>query len=293
MSNNSPPPSDEVEIEAAQETRKARRSSGGAGRDLAARIVPAVLLGVVIIGVWYFISYVILEERERFLLEPPHGVFMVGFADSDNLIEILRGLWSSTKVAIMGLTISAVLGIAIAVAMSQTKFIERAVFPYAVTLQAIPILAIIPLIQFWSGSGRLSRVIVCVIISIFPIIMNTLFGLHSAGSDLHDLFTLHHANRLVRLRKLMFPAAIPSIFVGLRISAGLSVVGAIVGDFFFGRGETGIGQLLQKYANRLQGEQLFAAIIWSSALGVAVFLMFGFIQNRSIGNWYDSGTTQT
>ena len=86
----------------------------------------------------------------------------------------------------------------------------------------------------------------------------------------------------------MFPAALPAIFAGLRISAGLSVIGAIVGDFFFGQGDAGIGQLLSKYANQLDGEQLFAAVIMSSLLGVAVFLFFGWLQRRAIGKWYDS-----
>jgi NitT/TauT family transport system permease protein len=192
-------------------------------------------------------------------------------------------------VAIIGLLISISIGLVLAIIMSQTKLIERAIFPYAVTLQAIPILAIVPLISFWFGTGRFSRVIVCVIISLFPIIVNTLFGLQSAERDMHDLFTLHHANRMTRLRKLMFPAALPAIFAGLRISAGLSVIGAIVGDFFFGRGAAGIGQLLQRFANRLLGEQLLASIIMSSALGVAVFLFFGWLQNRAIGKWYEAG----
>ena len=85
----------------------------------------------------------------------------------------------------------------------------------------------------------------------------------------------------------MFPAALPAIFAGLRISAGLSVIGAIVGDFFFGRGDVGIGQLLRKYADDLDSEQLFAAVIVSSMLGVLVFLAFGWLQQRVIGKWYD------
>ena len=101
----------------------------------------------------------------------------------------------STKVALIGLAISVVLGILIAVLMSQAKIAERAIFPYMVTLQAIPILAIVPLIGFWFGYGTKSRVFVCVIISIFPIIVNTLFGLQSADRGMHDLFTLHHASR--------------------------------------------------------------------------------------------------
>jgi NitT/TauT family transport system permease protein len=252
-------------------------------------VLPPVLLGIALIGFWYFVSYVMLSERRRFLLRPPHQVVEKGFLDRDNFNEILDGLWSSMRVALVGLAIAIVLGVALAVIMSQAKFAERAIFPYMVTLQAIPILAIVPLISFWWGTGQTSRIVVCVIISLFPIIVNTLFGLQSADRGLHDLFTLHHSSRVVRLRKLMFPAALPAMFAGLRISAGLSVIGAVVGDFFFGKGDVGIGQLLKKYATQLDGEQLIAAVIMTSALGVAVFLTFGWIQNLAIGKWHDSG----
>ena len=260
--------------------------SKGRGRNLAEIVLPPLFLAVIVIGVWYLISYGMLSEQRRFLLRPPHQVLQVGFLDTDNFGDILQSLWSSTKVAMIGLSISIVLGLFIATLMSQTKLVERAIFPFMVVLQAIPILAIVPLISFWWGTGQRSRVVVCVIISLFPIIVNTLFGLQSAERGMHDLFTLHHANRITRLRKLMFPAALPAIFAGLRISAGLSVIGAIVGDFFFGKGDVGIGQLLRRYANQLQGEELLAAVIMSSALGVVVFLIFGWIQNLAIGKWH-------
>lgn len=261
------------------------RLAGGIAR----RLLPPLVLGGLIVGVWYFISYVALDESRRFLLEPPHQVVAVGFLDSENLGEMMVALWSSTKVAMVGLAISIVMGVGLAVAMSQSKLIERAVFPYAVTVQAIPILAIVPLLGFWFGYRLMPRVVICVIISIFPIIVNTLFGLQSAQRGMHDLFTLHRASRWTRLRKLMFPASLPALFTGLRIAAGLSVIGAIVGDFFFARGEIGIGQLLLRYANRLQGEQLLASIIVSSALGVAVFLFFGWLQQRITGPWDETG----
>ena len=250
-------------------------------------LIPPVILGLFLLALWYVISYGLLDEQRRFLLRPPHAVWLVGFADWANFLEILGGLWSSTKVALIGLSVAIAIGISLATLMSQSELIERALFPYAVTLQAIPILAIVPLIGFWFGFGVTARVIVCVIISLFPIIVNTLFGLLAAPRGLHDLFTLQQASRMTRLRKLMFPAALPALFAGLRISAGLSVIGAIVGDFFFGRGDPGIGQLLQRYANRLQGEQLIAAIIMSSLLGVFVFQLFGWIQTMAIGAWHE------
>ena len=255
-------------------------------------VLPPLVLGAVLIGLWYFISYVVLAPRRRFLLRPPHQVVQQGFLVWDNLHPILDGLYWSTRVALIGLVISIVLGVTIAVLMSQTIIIERATFPYLVMLQAVPILALVPLITFWFGTGENARVIVCVIIALFPIIVNTLFGLQSADQGMHDLFTLQHASRRTRLRKLMLPAALPAIFAGLRISAGLCVIGAIVGDFFFGRGKPGLGQLLKRFANRLEGEQLIATVFVACGLGVAVFLFFGWVQKRVIGRWYEPGAMQ-
>jgi NitT/TauT family transport system permease protein len=262
----------------------------GAVRSLTERILPPIVLGSGFVGIWYLLSYGLLEPRRRFLLRPPHEVVQVGFLDWDNFSDILESLWSSTKVAMIGLAIAICIGLILAIMMSQAKIVERAIFPFMVTLQSIPILAIVPLIAFWFGTGQRSRVVVCVIISLFPIIVNTLFGLQSADRGLHDLLTLHHADRVTRMRKLMFPAALPAVFAGLRISAGLSVIGAIVGDFFFGKGDAGIGQLLRRYANQLAGEELLAAVIMSSALGVTVFLSFGWLQQRAIGRWHETST---
>jgi NitT/TauT family transport system permease protein len=253
------------------------------------QVLPPLALGAVVIGIWYFISYAVLDESRRFLLRPPHAVLEKGFLDWDTFSEMLGGLWASTKVAMYGLVIAILLGFLLAIVMSQAKVVERAMFPYLVTLQAVPILAIVPLIQFWFGTGQTARVIICVIIALFPIIVNTLFGLQSAEKGMHDLFTLHHASRITRLRKLMFPNALPAVFAGLRISAGLAVIGAIVGDFFMGQGEVGIGQLLRRYSSRLDGEELLAAVILTSALGVAVFHFFGWLQQRAIGRWYEAG----
>ena len=259
-------------------------------RAIVLNILPPALFGSLVIGGWYFISYVILSENRRFLLRPPDKVLTEGFLDwggTGGMSEMLQSLWSSTKVAGIGLFLAILIGFFLAVLMSQAISVEKALFPFLVTLQAVPILAIVPLISFWWGTGQTSRVVVCIIISLFPIIVNTLFGLQSAEKGMHDLFTLHHVSRTTRLRKLMFPAALPALFAGLRISAGLSVVGAIVGDFFFARGEVGLGQLLKRFASRLQGEELLTSVILSAALGVAVFLLFTWIQNKAIGKWSD------
>ncbi len=99
---------------------------------------------LVVAGMWYAVSYLLSPER-RFLVPPPHAVIQVGFLDWDNLRELLAGLLLSAKVAITGLTIAVLLGVNVAVAMSQARWVERSLYPYAVALQTIPILALVPL----------------------------------------------------------------------------------------------------------------------------------------------------
>jgi NitT/TauT family transport system permease protein len=172
--------------------------------------------------------------------------------------------------------------------MSQTRWLERSLYPYAVVLQTIPILALVPLIGYWFGFGLGSRVLVCVLIALFPIVANTLFGLRSVPRGLRDLFALHHAGRLSRLLRLELPAALPALLTGLRISAGLSVTGAIVGDFFFRQGEPGLGILIDLYRARLASEQLFAAIILGSLLGLGAFWFFGLLSRLLTGAWHEA-----
>jgi NitT/TauT family transport system permease protein len=156
-----------------------------------------------------------------------------------------------------------------------------------VALQSVPILAMVPLFGFWFGFGMTSRVLVCVLISVFPIVGNTLFGVRSAEAGHHDLFTLHHAGRWRRLVKLQLPSALPAIFTGLRISAGLSVVGAIVGDYFFRQGTPGLGRLIDVYRSRLEAEQMLAAVILGAGFGIAVFTLFTLLARR-VAAWHQS-----
>jgi NitT/TauT family transport system permease protein len=253
-----------------------------------AQVVAPFLVFALMICIWLFISYVLLEPRRRFLMPPPQEVVRVGFLDARNLNEILTALWSTTQVAVVGLAVAIAIGTIVPVAMIQARWIEWSIYPWAVVLQTIPILAIVPLIGFWFQFGFSSRVLVCVLISLFPIITNTLFGLKSSDQSHHDLFTLHNATRWQRLRKLQLPGALPAIVSGWRIAAGLSVVGAIVGDFFFRQGDPGIGRLIDDYRARLQSEQLFAAVGLSSLLGLLVFWGFGLLGQFLVGSWHES-----
>lgn len=255
----------------------------------ARQVGPPLAVFAAFLGFWYGVSYLFLDPARRFLMPPPHQVFEVGFMRRDNLMELLNALWDTTKVSMVGLAIAIVIGMTFAILMSQAKWVERSFYPYAVVIQTIPILALVPLIGFWFGFNFQSRVIVCVMIALFPIIMNTLFGIQSVERPLHDLFTMHNAGRFTRLLKLQLPNALPAIFAGFRISAGLSVIGAIVAEFFFRQGAPGIGRLLDVYRATLQSEMLFSAIFWSSLLGLVVFWGFGLVGHFVTRSWVDTG----
>jgi NitT/TauT family transport system permease protein len=245
---------------------------------------PLAFLGVMI-GIWYFVSIQLLDPSKKFLLPPPHEVLIDGFLDGDVRADQLSALWVTAKAAIIGLAISVAIGSTMAIAMAQAKWLERSLYPWAILLQTVPILAIVPVIGFWFGFELFARVVVCVLISLFPLIINPLQGLLGADRGLHDLFTLSGANSLTRLLKLQIPSALPDVFVGLQSAAGLAVVGATVGDFFFGRGATGLGLLLSRYGSRLQSAEMFATVLVACLLGIAAFLFFGALGRRIVGKW--------
>jgi NitT/TauT family transport system permease protein len=143
----------------------------------------------------------------------------------------------------------------------------------------------VPLIGFWFGYDETSRIIVATLASLFPITTNALFGLTSGDKGLEDLLRLHNRSRFVRLIRLRLPTAMPAIFTGLRISAGLCVIASIVTDFFIRQGDPGIGGLLDYYSANLEAEQLYAALGVTCAFGLLVFWVVGIIRKLTIGRW--------
>ncbi|MGV8874070.1 MAG: ABC transporter permease [Rhodococcus sp. (in: high G+C Gram-positive bacteria)] len=272
--------------------------SEAAGSGVLARVSKTSLSAIgiplasftVAIAAWYAVTYLILEPQRRFLLPAPHRVLTQSLAEWSHLSPMLEALAVTARVTAIGFVIAVLFGITIGILMNQARWIERAVYPYAVALQVIPILAIVPLIGLWFGYGMVARVIVCVMIAAFPIITNTHFGMRSVDRGLHELFTLGRASRWERLIKLELRAALPAILTGIRTAAGLVVVGAIIGDMFFAKGEPGIGTLLDVYRSRLQSEDLIAAIAIASAFGIAVFSLFGVLSRALVGRWHASGS---
>jgi len=231
---------------------------------------------------------VILDDRRRFIVPPPHQVIQDAFLTANARSELLEGLGNTARIALIGFVIATVIALVGAVVMAFSRVAERALFPYAVALQTIPILALVPLFSVWFGPTRTARVVTCVLVALFPILTSFLFGLKSVDRDLQDLFRLNRAGLRTRLFKLQLPAALPSIFTGLRIGAGLCVIGALVADFFFTRGDMGLGRLLNNYAKRLEYEKLFGGVILASLLGVTIYIFIGWIGSRTLRHWHES-----
>lgn len=251
------------------------------------RVVGPLATMAAFVGLWYFMSTTGLPPEKRFLLPEPHRVFTEGLFDGKSLHPILSALWLSTQVALIGLGLSVALGVSCAVLMSRAEWIEWSVWPLAIGLQCVPILALTPLIGGLMGFNFKSRVVVAVMISLFPIMSNTLHGLLSVERAGHDLFSINQAGSFQRLWKLQLPGALPSMLAGFRISAGLAVVGAVVGDTFFRQGKPGIGALIDVYRTRLQGPEMISCILLTALLGLTVFMAVGVLTRVAIGRWYE------
>ncbi|GGK40072.1 ABC transporter permease [Nocardia camponoti] len=244
------------------------------------RILAPIVVFIAVLACWSLVSHVLLDPASRFLLPAPEQVIAKGLLDPLARTTILSALWSTVQVALVGLVVAIALGVSFAVVMSQARWAEYSLYPYAVVLQTIPILAVVPLFGFWFGYEFSSRVIVCVMVSLFPVVTNTLFGLKSVAPAEHDLFTLHGANRWQRLVKLQLPTALPAMISGFKISGGMAIIGSIVADFFFRQGEPGIGRMIDVYRQQLATEELLTALLLSSLVGLILFWLFDFLARR-------------
>jgi len=260
-------------------------------RQLSTYIGPLVVL-LLFIGFW---EYMHRDGMRRFLdkkpslLPSPVTVIDQAFLDKRVRDQLLEGLGWTSYAAFLGLAITIVFGILLAVLMARAVWMERSIYPYLVALQATPVLAIVPIIYSVFGGSMSSRVYVCVMIAIFPIVTNTLFGLTSVDASQHDLFTLRRAGTFTRLFKLQFPAAMPAIFTGFRISAGLAVIGAIVGEQFFRQGQKpGIGIVMEQFRQKLRYAPMYGGLLIAAALGITVFFVFSWMAKLVVGHWHEA-----
>ena len=248
-------------------------------------LVPPILLGLALM-VLYAWTRAQLPEYRQFLMPSASDLWNKAFSRSEVWAELGRRAGVTILIAVSGLAISIPIGIGLAVLMFRLRLMERAIFPYLVALQSIPVLAIIPLIQSALGFGFLPKVLIVALFTFFSIPTTLLLGLKSLDQAVVDLFRMQNASWWTILRKAGFPSAAPALFAGLRISAGLAVIGAIVSELFFLAGAGGLGQMLITAKIEFKYEEMYAALIVSSALSISVYLFFNMLGNLLFSSWH-------
>jgi NitT/TauT family transport system permease protein len=229
-------------------------------------ILPAILSIVFALFAWQLT--VQWTQLPRFILPAPLDVwsrFLEALNDGSllyhtgiTLAEIVLGL-------LVGITFATMMGYALA----KSRSLERVLSPYLVASQAIPVVAIAPLLVIWLGDGILSKVVICALIVFFPVLVNTVVGVRAVPLALYDLMHSIRATRWQILLKLEIPASLPIMLGGLRIGATLSVIGAIVGELV--DAEQGLGFLLQLGDFQYDTSMVFVAVFMLIALALSMY----------------------
>jgi NitT/TauT family transport system permease protein len=228
----------------------------------------------VVIGLLLWQALVAIWRLPAFILPGPGLVwqrFLRALADG----SLARHSWVTLQEVLLGLLLGASLATLLGYLLAKSHLLERVLSPYLVASQAIPVVAIAPLLVIWFGPGMFSKVLICALIVFFPVLVNTVVGLRAVPENLRDLMRSLQADRLQMLRYLEIPAALPVFLGGLRIGATLAVIGAVVGEFV--GSDRGLGFLINvgrgQYDTALVFVSIFALVALALALYGAVVLL--------------------
>lgn len=256
---------------------------------LARAALPPLILFLAIALLWH--AATALLRIPVFLLPGPVEVAREAAANGSRLISATA---LTALAALSGFCASLIIGCLIGFAFSQWPIVRNSCYPYAIFLQTVPIVAIAPLIIIWFGTGLQSVILVSFIVSLFPMITNATAGLTTLDRDLLALFRLYDASRWQTLTKLRLPAAVPFVIAGAKTSSGLSVIGAIVGEFFAGYGaeKYGLGYLITLTSGQLKTAYLFSAVLCSTLLGLVMFGAVSAVGNAVLNRWFRHQTQE-
>ena len=247
-------------------------------------VVPALALACVLL-LWEAI--VRINEVPEYIVPAPSLVLQT-------LVQQWGSLWPSLmftlKLTFAGLALAVLGGVFFAAAFALSRWVEVALFPFAVVLQVTPVVAIAPLILIYVESTFSALLICAWLVAFFPILSNTVIGLRSADHNLKDLFQLYQTTPWQRLRFLLVPSALPYFLAGLKIAGGLSLIGAVVAEFVAGTAgaETGLASRILEASFRNEIPRMFAALVLISLCGIAIFLLFNWLSRVLLCKWHDS-----
>jgi len=258
------------------------------------RVVIPILVVVAVVVIWQAI--VSINHIPKYILPAPGDVLTSFFFGSESPHRdpdwpvLLPALWVTLQITFSALIIALIGGVAIAVILVQSRWIELAVYPLTVILQVTPIVAIAPLLLIYAPNTQVALLICAFLVAFFPILSNMIQGLKSVDHNLLNLFDLYGASRWQQLIYLKLPAALPYFMVGLRIGGGLALIAAVVAEFAAGSSGAGSGLAfrLLEAQYRLNIPRLFAALLLLSLTGVAIFGITSFISWFFLHRWHES-----
>lgn len=233
-------------------------------RASVANWLPAVVTAVVLLVAWELIVRAL--EVQRWLLPAPTVIFGELF---DSFGLLVRHAGTTLTEILVGFAVSVSLGILLASGIVWSRAVERSVYPIIIASQTIPIFTLAPLLIIWVGTDIMSKVIVVVLFTFFPIVISLVTGLRSVDREMIDMFRTLGASPSQIFRKLMVPTALPNFFAGLKIAAVVSVIGAVIGEWV--GASAGLGWLMKLSGPQFQTARVFAAIVVLSVLAMGLF----------------------
>ena len=279
-----PVPHDGTDAEARPVFAEERRILGIAASTWPGIIAP-IAIGIVMLAAWE--AVVRIKGIPHYILPGPILIAQTLWSDWGTLSE---SLWITLRITFAALIAAITVGVSLAIIFTQSKWLEKSLFPYAVILQVTPVVSIAPLIIIWVGDINLSLLICAWIVAFFPILSNTILGLNSADHNLINLFQLYRASRWQTLRYLRLPAALPYFLGGLKISGGLALIGAVVAEFVAGTGgsASGLAYRILESGYQLRIPRMFAALLLISASGILLFLALSLLSHLCLRRWHES-----
>lgn len=230
---------------------------------LGAFVLPLTTV-VALVGIWE--AAVALLDVPRWLLPAPSAVW-AGLLES---IETLpRHTWATLVETLNGYLLAVVTGIPLAVAIVYSRALERTVYPLLVAMQAVPKVAIAPIVVVWFGFGLTAKVVIVFLVCFFPIIISAVSGLRSTPAEYVEMVRSYEASEWEIFRRVRFPSALPHLFVGLKVAISLAVIGAVIGEFV--GANRGLGYLIIISGGNVRTDIAFGSIVLLSAMSVLLF----------------------
>ena len=235
-----------------------------------------IFSGINLLIFWQLLVF--FGDYERFILPGPLDVWrQFGVVAADG--RLLRHTLITLAEVIPGLLIGGFIAAPLGYLLAKSPLAERLVSPYLIASQAIPIIAIAPLLTIWVRSTYWARVLVAIIVVFFPILINMVAGMRSVPKDLYALMASIKATRWQIFQKLEWPAALPILLAGLKVGATLSVIGALVGEFVQPK-SIGLGFLLVTARYQFKTDLVFVVLITLAAMALLLYSIVSAIETR-------------